>query len=272
MEAAVIFGDMQAPYHCQSAWEVMLQVGEDVKPRILFINGDFADWRTIGKYPARTDNQLLVTQWNHEVEMQRTLLKELVKRIPAKIRKFNDGNHEWRLVRSLMNAGPTVLQILGLKEISKSLTTERILQTDKLGFIHSGEYPKGAWLFDTKPENNVWVEHGHLVRQKAGYTATGIMERRMASTINGHVERLSIGWRKTIGDRRLFCAEGGNLSKIGEYIKGDAIYSSVPMNNADYTDHQQGFLVVYRDGNDIYPVPVPIHHGKAVFNGRIYKA
>jgi len=268
-----VFGDVHAPYHDRSAWEIMLQIGEDLKPDVLVENGDFADWRTIGKYPARPNPEKeLINEWRHEVAIQRTLYKELVKRVKAKKYKKNDGNHEWRVARVLMHAGPVVCQLLGIPEIRGSFSSEKILGTDALGFKYSGPYPNGCWLFDTRPERNVWVEHGHLLSQKAGNTANRIMEKRFASTINGHSHRLGAVWRKVVGDRRVFAVEAGTLAIFGEPGAGDDIYDSVPFNVADYADHQQGFLVIYRDGNQIFPVPVPIHKGKAVFNGRLYRA
>lgn len=271
METALILGDVQIPCHDPLALEVATQIGEDLKPDILGINGDWVEWRYLSThYPPRDIDNFCKTI-GEETKSARELLETLTKRVKPKKRKFfNEGNHEWRLFRALAKI-PQVLELMGIEEVAKALSVEAVLGLKGLGYEYSGEYPAGTWLFNRQPQNNVFVHHSYVTRKKAGYAAHHEIDTRLCSTITGHGERLACVWRRGL-DRRLFAAEGGNLSILGEPKRGQGIYGSVPFNQPEFMDRQQGFLVVTLDGNEIYPEPVPIHHGKAVFRGKVYKA
>lgn len=269
METALVAGDFQIPCHDPSALEVFMQIGEDLKPDVLVINGDFVEFRNISlRFPARRDEKWGLTA-REEIITASGCLKEIVRRIKPKKKKFNEGNHEWRLFR-VMSQIPQVLEILNLESVARAVSMEEILGLSKLGFIHSGEYPKGCWLFNRKPENNVFVHHSWVTRKKAGYAAHADIEGRGVSTITGHGERMAMVFKRFL-DKEVFAIEGGNLSIIGEPGKGDGIYGSVPFSAPEMMDHKQGFSIVTLDGNDCFPEIVPIKNGKAVWRGKVYK-
>jgi Calcineurin-like phosphoesterase len=269
LESALIFGDVQIPCHDPSALEVMMQIGEDLKPDVLVVNGDFVEWRHLSVKYAKRELKEFGANVREETGTAMELLETITKRIKAKKRKFLQGNHEWRLFRALSQI-PQVLELLGIEKIAKALSVEAVLGLNALGYECPGEYPAGAWLFDRQPHHNCWIHHSFITRKKAGYQAHAEIDTRLCSTVTGHGERLACVWRRGM-DRELFAVEGGNLSILGE-PSGRGIYGSIPFNEPAYLDKRQGFVVIYQDGNTMYPFCIPIHRGRAVFNGRLYKA
>jgi hypothetical protein len=270
MDTALIFGDSQIPLHDPLAWEVMLQIGEEVKPSTLIVNGDFVEWRHLSLRYAARDVEGFAGDVEEETSLANEKLTELCRRVKAKRKIFNEGNHEWRLFRALSQI-PQILKLLKIKEIQRAVSVETILRLEERGFTYSGEYPAGTWCFGVNREHDVFVHHSYTTRKKSGYMAHAEIDTRLCSTVTGHGERLACVWRRGM-DRRLFACEGGNLSILGEPKRGQGIYGSIPFNDPSFLDRQQGVVVLYRDGYQIYPFPVPIHNGRAVFMGRLFKA
>jgi hypothetical protein len=272
---AVIVGDVQAPLQDSRAWDVAMQIVEDLKPTHASANGDWVEFRHLSmRYPALKGDQgkQLGATAAEEAATAKGLLSEFGKACGPKCKKFfNAGNHEWRLFRALSNI-PQILEIMNLPKVAEALCVEAVFGLKELGFRYSGEYPAGHWLFDLQPHRNVYVHHGYMVRQKAGYQASAETDKRMVSTVTGHGERMGVVWRRDITDRRIFSVEGGNLSRLGEPGIGAGIYTSCPFNQPEYLDRQQGLTVIYQDGDQISPVCIPIHHGKAIFQGKLYKS
>ena len=273
-ETALVFGDLQAPLHDEAAWAVLLSVISDLKPTRGVINGDVIEFRHLSmRYSAikGEDGKKIGATAAEEAQSAEGLLKELVAASPDTKWVLNEGNHDWRLTRVLQSI-PQICEIMGLKNVKDALRIDKILGLKELGIKYSGEYPNGCWLFDRQPQNNVFVHHSFVTRAKAGYQANAELDKRgVYNIIVGHGERLACIWRRDIADRRCFSIEGGNLSRLGEK-KGGGIYTSVPFNAPEFLDRQQGFSVVYQDGNDYWPVLVPIHRGRAMFGGKLYKA
>jgi hypothetical protein len=272
IETAFIVGDVQAPCYDASAWEVAMQIGADLRPDVAGVNGDLIEFRNLSmRYAARVDDKWGASA-HDELKSAQGLLAEFMKRVrPKKRAFFNEGNHEWRLFR-VISSSPQALQMLNLSEgVKRELGVQALLGLERMGIHYSGPYPNGTWLFNRKPENNVFVHHSYTTRKKAGYQAHHEIDTRLCSTITGHGERLACVWRRGL-ERKMFAVEGGNLSILGEPKKGADIYTSVPFNAPEFLDRQQGVVVVYLDGNDLYPVCVPIHNGRAVFNGKAYRA
>lgn len=266
-EKYVVIGDLQSPYHDPTAVDVMLQIAEDFKPHGLVINGDFCDWRTLSDhFPARDEpGTRLSSTLKDEVAIQRRLLDEIMGRIKPEQAWWNDGNHEWRLYRALFKL-PSVIQLLGLQEVADKLSVRSIFGLDKYNIKYSGEYPSGFWL----KKGELWIEHGFNTSLKAGYTVSRLVDARGTSVIVGHCERLAVIWKRTIG-AKLFGAEGGNLSILGEK-GGKGIYSTVPHTAPELMNHQQGFLLLTRYNGQWWPEIIPIHNGVAVWRGKVYRS
>jgi hypothetical protein len=270
---AIVFGDLQAPLYDEAALSILLQVVSDFKPDRGVINGDVIEFRHLSmRYPALKgdDGKRIGATAAEEAQSAVTVLKLLVKACIKTKWVFNEGNHDWRLVRVLQSI-PQILEIMGLPNVKEALRIDKILGLAELGIKYSGEYPKGCWLFDRQAHNNVFVHHSFITRIKAGFHANAELDKRgMYNMVVGHGERLACVWRRDIADRRVFSIEGGGLSKLGE-PQGKGIYTTVPFNAPEFLDRQQGFSVIYQHENDYWPVLVPIHRGRAIFMGKLYK-
>jgi len=275
---AMILNDLQGEFYDPRAFEVALQIGEHVQPTHLVVNGDWVDWPSMSlKYTQRAQKGQFALSFKKSVAKSKACLAELVKRVQPprgikQIRKWNDGNHEWRLFRAL-HVIPQVSKLLELDGIRIATSTPAVLGTEAYGFHYSGEYPAGCWLFATgNPATDVWVEHSYISRKKAGYTATAMREERMTNVVIGHCERLALTYQHVVGGRDLFAIENGNLSILGVPGKGNDKYSSVPFNYADFANRQQGISIITKIGTRLFPEIIPIIRGQAIYGGKVFKA
>ena len=275
---AFILNDVQGEFHDPDAFEVALQIGEHVRPTHLVVDGDWVDWPGMSvKYVQRAQKDEFAISFKESIDRSRKQLAELVRRVEApkgttQIRKWNDGNHEWRVFRALHTI-PQIGKLLELAEIKRATSTPAVLGIGTHRFRYSGEYPAGCWLFGTgNPATDVWVEHGYITRKSAGYPGTSLRNDRMTNVVMGHVERLALTYQHAIGGRDFFAIENGNLSILCVPGKGDAKYSSVPFNYSDYLNRQQGVCVITKIGNRLFPEIIPIVRGMAVYGGKVFRA
>lgn len=271
MESHGIAGDFQIPYHSPKAVSVCAQICHDAKLTTMTLNGDIWDCRKLAqKYPSDDGAaEVLLSTMTEELERGKTVVHEFVRHVKAKKWRLISGNHEYRLWRA-MTLSPATLQLMGVKSVRHALSVLALYDLEKFKFEYAGEYPRGLWLADLPPDQNVWVEHGYIARKRSGYTASALMQERMTSVVCGHVERLALITQAALG-RGFFGIEGGNLSCIGVPGEGDNIYTGIPHSVPDYMNHTQGFAIIHRDGHTWFPEIVKIADGKAYWNGKLYK-
>ena len=272
MWIACVIGDIQAPYHDPRAVDVMKKIVSDISLDRFIINGDWFDARRMGLYPTVDRSEKTSGKIKNELKDARILLKQLKNDVKAKEWIWNDGNHEFRIERVFLS-DPKFAELLEVAEIGRAASIPGLMHLEKLKIKYTGRYPKGCWLHpQLESHNNVWVEHGFKVNKKSGYTVSNLIPERMASCITNHVERLAGPmWTRALG-KDYFGIENGNLSIIGEPHLGEDIYNSVPFIEPAYLNHRQGFSILYWDGRDWHPYTIRIKDGRAVFNGKQYKA
>jgi len=268
-----ILNDTQIPYVDPKAWSVALQVFKDAKLDLLIFNGDFGDYRSIStRYPQRYGEKM-IAEMSEELERQRTALKEAMETIKPKRARWNDGNHEFRIPRSFWNS-PHGSQLLGIKEIQHATSIPQLLGLPKWKIRYSGEYPAGTWILgDTEPSgaNDCYVTHGMISSKKAGQTANRSLDDMMANVVVGHCERAAVVWKHAVGKRNFFAVENGNLSLFATDA-GKGILTNYPFSHPDSMNKTQAITVLYHDGEEWFPDLVRIINGKAMFNGKLYKA
>lgn len=271
MYTAAVIGDTQIPYHDPRAFDVCGQILSDAKLDMLIYNGDWADFRAISRYPQRNKDPRLFSELRAEILTAKERLATFHKSVKPKKAKFTSGNHEWRIER-VFTSDPKVTQVLDIAEVGEAVSIESLFEMKKLGIKFIGQYPKGCWLHDgLEPERNVWIEHGMGARKEAGYWITNLMRDRWASVVVNHCEKLAIVWKRALG-KSYFGIENGNLSIIAEPGKGDDIYTGIPHSTPEYINHRQGFSLLYYDNGQWFPQTIPIHKGRAVFAGKLYKS
>lgn len=252
---------------------VAAQILHDAKLDLLDLNGDIVDLRCISRYPLTHDEEdpRLVHSLSEEIDKSKDKLREFVTHIKPKKSRMRSGNHEWRVTRAF-EKDDRALRLIGLKVIKASLSPAAYLDLPSMNIDYVGDYPSGSWLIpNLAPHENCWVEHGYLTRVKAGYVAQALVEKRGCSVIVGHCEKAALVWRRNL-QRRMFAIESGNLSVIGEPERGAGLYGGVPHSVPEYMDHQQAISIVTYEGGHLWPELIAIHHGKAHFRGKLYRA
>ena len=279
METHAILCDLQAPYHSRRAVDVACQILEELKPTTLTFNGDVIDCRKLAlRYPSddgAADG--LISELEEELERSGTLVRKVIGAAITEGMRINwtDGNHEYRIWRA-MATSPVTMQLMTVPSLREATSALALMGLKEFTINYAGLYPNGFWLRGDAPvEENFWVEHGYIVRQKASYTANALLDKRLSNVICGHVERMACVPKKVVGpsgDRMFYAIEGGALSGIGEKGIGEGIYTGIPHSVPSYMDHHLGFWILTFAEKMWYPEPVYIRNGTALFRGKIYKA
>lgn len=267
-----VWNDQQIPYVDPRAWSVALQIFRDAKLDLLIDNGDFGDFRTLTtRYPVAYGEKMM-SEARGEIDAMRGRLAESHKAIKPKKRRWNSGNHEFRIPRSFW-ASPHGAQMLGIDTIRDAAGIPALLQFHKYGIKYSGEYPKGTWILGGETPsgpNDCYVVHGMISSKKAGNTANRSLDEMMCNVVVGHCERLAIVWKHAVGWRDYFAIENGNLSLFAT-PQGADILTNYPFNQPDTMNKQQGITILNHDGNQWWPEVIRIHKGRAWWNGKLYK-
>lgn len=175
------------------------------RPVRIFLLGDHVDFDAFSRFEGASERiQQLPEDLGHWKRFG-GLIREAAP--DAKI-EYRKGNHEFRLQRWLWKhpemaavlkwQGVDLPNILGLADL-------------RIEWVESGT---------TMVNDRLLVKHGHLVRQRSGYTGTGELERNGISGISGHTHRLGqIYKRSRVG--LLTWVESGCLCQYDpDYMEG----------------------------------------------------
>lgn len=145
------------------------------KPVRIFLLGDHVDFDAFSRFDGPHER---IAQLRDDLHEWRTFATELRRSAPDARMEYHKGNHEHRFQKWLwkhpeMGAlaewqGMDLPSVLGLGEHG-------------MEWVESGT---------TIVNERLMVKHGHMVRQRSGYTATGEMERNGITGISGHTHRL----------------------------------------------------------------------------------
>ena len=236
--------DLQVPYHDRRAVDAVAQAITDLKDDddIVLTIGDEMDMQTISRWSQGT-----ALEWERSIGRDRDATVQVLRDL--QVQHVLRSNHTDRLFNSLMKRLPGML---GLPE----LELENFLRLPELGITFHKE------AFHVAPG---WVAmHGDEagLSQIAGQTAQGLSKKVGLSVVCGHTHRLglqpytqSVNGRTT---RTLYGFEVGNLMDMGK-----AKYAKTH-------NWQQGFGLLYVDGNRVYPQPIPIVGKSFVIEGVCY--
>lgn len=236
--------DLQVPYHDRRAVDAVAQAITDLKgdDDIVLTIGDEMDMQTISRWSQGT-----ALEWERSIGKDRDTTVQVLRDL--QVQHVLRSNHTDRLFNSLMKRLPGML---GLPE----LELENFLRLPELGITFHRE------AFHVAPG---WVAmHGDEagLSQIAGQTAQGLSKKVGLSVVCGHTHRLglqpytqSVNGRTT---RTLYGFEVGNLMDMGK-----AKYAKTH-------NWQQGFGLLYVDGNRVYPQPIPIVGKSFVIEGVCY--
>lgn len=227
----LLISDIHIPYHDYQAINAAIKYGKENKINCIFINGDILDFYQISHFTNRKRKRSV----KNELEACRQFLDVLNKEFPGVSIYFLQGNHDIRLEMYLATKAPELLDMEEFK-------LEVLLEADKHNM--------------TVLEDNVLVKagklnitHGHLLIR--GFiapvnSARGTFLKAKASTIIGHVHKISTHSETTITGKVITCYSTGCLCELNplyspfgnNYTHGFAHVKIQPNGHYSVKNHQ----------------------------------
>ena len=241
MRRVWVVSDLQVPFHDARAVDALAQCIADLKQPddIVLTIGDEMDFQTVSRWSAGTP-----LEYERSIGRDRDTTVQVLRdlQVQACIR----SNHTDRLYHQVMRRLPG---LLGLPE----LELQNFLRLPELGITFHNE------AFRVAPG---WVAmHGDEagVSQVAGQTAAGLCKKVGMSVVCGHTHRMGLQPYTT--------SVNGRVTRT---LWGFEVGHLMDMRKAKYAkthNWQQGFGLLYVDGNTVTPHPVPITNRSFVVEG-----
>jgi hypothetical protein len=233
--------DCHRPFHDKRAYSLMMQVARDMKPHVIAVIGDYADFFAIS---AHSKDPSRAIKFKSEVEDARRGLKELEALKPKRL-IFCEGNHEDRWRRFISDRAP---------ELSGITSVPELLGLQKWEFVPYRESTTIGKL-------NVTHDVGHVGR----YSGFKSLDTVQGNIVTGHSHRLSYMIEGNAKGEAHVSAQFGWL--------GDAKAADYMNRIKALRDWALGFGIGYLNPATgfVYLTPVPIVNYSVVFNGKLYK-
>lgn len=174
----LVLGDMHVPFHDKAVLKKVVKLIQDIKPKVLILNGDFLDLFILGSYSENSLKDLRTFKLDYEYEEGNKVLDMLDNVLPENCEKiYLYGNHENRYFRhqkkgdndkygdALLSPHRALrLQERGYKYLL-DYTQDFILLGDVLEF-HHGVYANKYFVAKhlTHSTRNVIVSHIHTMQ------------------------------------------------------------------------------------------------------------
>lgn len=249
---------MLDPFHDRLAWDLMVQLSAEIKPDRVVLLGDMLD------LPAWTDKFLKSPDFYFTTQPAMNELAWWIAQIRCNTNQMDyiEGNHEYRMQRSMINYQPEAwgLRPVDVDEKSAALSIDNLLGLGRMGITYHKSYPKGhIWLND-----KIRISHGILARSGGGETTKSILSTIRNTEIFGHIHRVETS-SKTIHDRRgrevFTAASPGCICRVD---------GTVP-STTDRHDWQQGWMLVDYDDKRMESIHnFRIDEGQTIYNGKVF--
>lgn len=243
LKPILIVPDTHRPYHDKKAWKLMLMVAAFIKPSILVVLGDFADFFSVSDH-SKDPNRAM--QLDKEIADVHKGLDELGA-LGATEKHFIAGNHEDRLQRYLQDRAPELFNLVSIPELLK--------------------LKKRGWTYTPyKSDLRVGKVHfTHDVGHAGRNSVFQCMDTFQHSNVTGHTHRLAyIVEGNALGEHKL----STQLGWLGDVKKADYMHQVKANKN-----WALGFGIGYLDPQSelVYITPVPIVNYTCVVNGKLFK-
>lgn len=244
MKRVFIISDLQVPYHDVKAVAAVAQMIADFKTSedTVCTVGDEQDFQTISKWAQGT-----ALEFEGSIARDRDATVQVFKDL--QVEHTIRSNHTDRLYQQTMRRMPG---LSGLPE----LELENFWRLPELGITHHHK------AFEVAPG---WLAlHGDEsgVSQNAGSTSAGLVKKCGMHVVCGHTHRLGLVPHTTgiYGNhmKTLYGMEAGNLMDPKK------------VSYAKTFNWQQGFAILYVDGKNVSPAPIPIQNKSFVVEGERY--
>lgn len=252
IEKAVVLGDTHIPWHDKRAIDLTLKFIKDFRPDVLFLDGDIMDFFEISRF-IKMPSEGIDTSLQAEVNSTYEILKAIRAALPKNSKIYYIfGNHEHRLQKYIVTNAESLHNLKQAGGNQSVLSLQFLLQLKELKIV-----PIYSKLNESYMEyGDILIGHWDIARKYSGYTGRNLMAEKDENIIQGHVHRLALNYR-SFRTRTLVAIENGCLCNL------DPCYKLHP-------DWQQGFAVLFKMGNKVYPTIVHIDNYKFFFGGKLY--
>lgn len=192
------------PLHDRMAWEGAVTVVAALAPDVVVLLGDMLDMAPFGKY--RVGNDLLGAT-------QRTLdettwwLERLTDAAPGAEYIYLEGNHEVRLVHSLIDTNRELLSLRGM-------TVPALLGLEDFGIKYLSPYGS-RWS-----RGGVVFTHGDKYSKWGGQTAAKYLQEYPSSVVYGHCHKAELAHRRWVDGTVHFAMSPGTLARCDGIVPG----------------------------------------------------
>lgn len=233
----LVISDLHVPYHDVEAISVAIDYGKKNNINAILINGDLIDFFQISRF-MKTKRKRSISE---ELEACREILDVLNIEFPGVPIIYLKGNHCNRLEHYLAEKAPELLDC-------EEFRLEELLQAKK----HNMIVLEDNTLVKIGKLN---ITHGHLLIRgifAPVSAARGVFLKAKASTLIGHVHKVSQHGETTINNKTVICYSTGCLCELN------------PEYNPFGNNYNHGFARVITMPNGHYRV-----ENKQVLNGVI---
>jgi hypothetical protein len=244
----VVVSDLQVPFHHERAVKNLAKFIKAYRPTSVSSVGDVLDAPQISRWHRGQRGEydgLLGRQRDEAVRVMESL----------RIRDLSRSNHDDRAELYVQNHAPGFLDLPELK-------LERFLRLDDLG-IRFHRQP-----FKIAP--NWRMGHGDEggLSQEPGKTAIKLAQKWGQSAVIGHTHRMGLQHDTDMVSGRIVRTKYGfEVGCLMDVRKADYI-----MQKGGAANWQLGFGVLYEEGRNVTPVPVPMQpDGSFIFERRLWK-
>lgn len=175
------------------------------RPVRIFLLGDHVDFASISRFDKSPSD---IARMGEDLEACSKFLRLVRESAPDARISYRKGNHEARFARflwkhqeiaALLNAkGMDLPNLLGLGELN-------------IEWVDSGTEEATPALI---------VKHGHVVRARSGYTASGELDRNGISGISGHTHRLGQVYKRSRAGMLTWVESGCLCQYDPDYMEG----------------------------------------------------
>lgn len=243
LEPILIVPDCHIPYHDKKAFALMMAVARDLKPKHIYIIGDFIDFYAVSSHSKDPKRATMLAD---ELKAGEAALDQL-DALGAKNKVYIGGNHCDRLQRYLQDKAPELFDVINVPEL-----------------LHLKQH---GWEYvPYKKHTKLGKMHfTHDVGSAGRNAVFKCLDTYQHSVVTGHTHRLGyIVEGNATGEFKL-SAQFGWL--------GDPTQVNYMQSAKVLKDWAHGFGIGYYNPESklVYLVPVPIVGNTCMVNGKLYK-
>ena len=249
---AVVYGDLQIPFHDPAVVGCVLEVAQALQPNLLLNVGDLLDCWEISDFdkdPHRFEGL------QDDIDLARVHLHQAGQAAPTARRVWLCGNHENRLRKAIWRTQGVAREMMRLDVVKEALTWQKLMRLAEIGW----EYIEPEQQSHAELIPKVVTKHGTVVRKWSGWTAKAEWERYGRATLSGHTHRLGAFFHRD-HNGVIQSWESGCCCSLSQQYGSDF-------------DWQQGFLVVTQSADQaiLAVEPVSVRDGRCLWRGKVYR-